>query len=67
MSVERAAEFLKAISADEKWRKLASGWNLDELKQAAGELKASGVLSDAELEGAAGGACIWYEGCFGHF
>ena len=55
MAIERAKAFLGELAKDEELRKKFSGFTLDELKQAAQELKGSGELSDEDLDNAAGG------------
>jgi len=65
MSVEKATEFLKAVSKDEKLRVLATGWTIDDLKAAAEKLKATGELSDADLDKLAVGGDCNYHCCAG--
>ncbi len=55
MAIDKAKAFLLELSKDEELRKKFSGFTLDELKQAAKELKESGELSDEDLDNAAGG------------
>jgi hypothetical protein len=55
MAIEKAKAFLGELAKDEELRKKFSGFTLDELKQAAQELKGSGELSDEDLDNAAGG------------
>jgi predicted nucleic acid-binding protein len=55
MAIDKAKAFLLELSKDEELRNKFSGFTLDELKQAAKELKESGELSDEDLDNAAGG------------
>lgn len=55
MAVEKAKGFLKELAKNAELRKKFSGFTLEELKDAAKELKESGELSDKELDNVAGG------------
>ena len=55
MSVEKAKTFLETLVKDKELQEKFSGFTLDELKQAAGEIQKSGELSDSDLDDVAGG------------
>ena len=55
MAVEKAKGFLKELAKDAELRKKFSGFTLEELKDAAKELKEGGELSDMDLDNVAGG------------
>jgi hypothetical protein len=60
MSVEKAKEFLQAVSQDPKLQKLATGWTAEDLKAAATQMKGSGELSESDLDNVAGGDCSYH-------
>ncbi|MBA7513811.1 hypothetical protein ES705_05829 [subsurface metagenome] len=55
MAIEKAKGFLKELVKNAELRKKFSGFTLEELKDAAKELKESGELSDKDLDNVAGG------------
>lgn len=55
MSVEKAKKFISTLKADTELQKKMSGFNLDELKEAATAMKDSGEITDSDLENVAGG------------
>jgi len=55
MAIEKAKGFLRELVKNAELRKKFSGFTLEELKDAAKELKESGELSDKDLDNVAGG------------
>ncbi len=55
MSVEKAKKFLGELAKNKAMQEKFSGFTLEELKKAAESMKASGELSESDLDNVAGG------------
>lgn len=60
MSKKKAKEFLKMIQNDAELKKKFAGFTLNELSEAAKELKSSRILKETELAKVSGGHCDFF-------
>ena len=58
MTIEKAKNFLKFVGDNEEVKAKMAGFSMEELQQAAIEIKGNNPLSDDDLDSIAGGGCI---------